>query len=90
MTELELMRCHSCGTNNRVPREKIEQGLQPVCGRCKAPLTGGSNAGREAFPPTEPLHVTDANFSVEVERSPVPDCSTCGRRGAGHAGWSLR
>ena len=71
MTELELMRCPSCGTSNRVPREKIEQGLQAVCGRCKAPLSGGSNAGSEARS-TEPLHITDANFSVEVERSPVP------------------
>jgi len=37
-TDTELIRCSSCGANNRVPREKIEHGLQPVCGRCKTPL----------------------------------------------------
>src|ERR1700730_8610596 len=65
MMEPQLIRCPACGTSNRVPREKIAQGLKPVCGRCKAPLP---------VPPldTHPLEVTDANFSAEVERSPVP------------------
>jgi thioredoxin 2 len=62
MTDTELIRCSSCGANNRMPREKIEQGLQPVCGRCKAPLVTSSH----------PLTITDANFSAEVERSPLP------------------
>lgn len=62
MTNTELIRCSSCGANNRVPREKIEQGLQPVCGRCKSPLVTSS----------QPLTITDANFSAEVERSPLP------------------
>ena len=62
MTDTELIRCASCGANNRVPREKIEHGLQPVCGRCKTPLVISS----------APLTITDANFSVEVERSPLP------------------
>jgi thioredoxin 2 len=62
MADTQLIRCSACGATNRVPSEKIERGLQPVCGRCKAPLSG-SNA---------PLTVTDATFSSEVERSPLP------------------
>lgn len=62
MVDTELIRCSSCGANNRVPREKIEQGLQPVCGRCKTPLVTSSKL----------LTITDANFSADVERSPLP------------------
>src|ERR1700730_1658663 len=62
MTEAQLIRCPACGATNRVPREKIEQGLAPVCGRCKTPLPASS----------KPLTVTDASFSAEVERSPLP------------------
>ena len=61
MPEALLVRCPSCGTTNRVPREKIEQGLEPVCGRCKTPLPLG-----------KPITVTDANFATEVERSNLP------------------
>src|ERR1700736_6940353 len=62
MTEAQLIRCPACGATNRVPREKIEQGLAPVCGRCKTPLSASN----------KPLTVTDASFSAEVERSPLP------------------
>jgi len=48
---------------NRVPRDKIDQGLEPMCGRCKTPLPVSIE--------TRPLTVTDATFSAEVERSPV-------------------
>ena len=65
MSEPLLIRCPACGTSNRVPREKIEQGLKPVCGRCKAPLPA---APLDAHP----LDITDATFSAEVESSPVP------------------
>jgi thioredoxin 2 len=51
-----------CGANNHVPREKMQPGLQPVCGRCKAPLPASN----------QPVSVTDATFSAEVERSPLP------------------
>jgi thioredoxin 2 len=57
-----MIRCPACGTTNRVPREKIARGLEPVCGRCKTPLSV----------PREPLTVTDATFAAEVERSPLP------------------
>ena len=62
MTETLLIRCSECGAANRVPREKIEQGLKPKCGRCKSPLHVQS----------APVTVTDASFAAEVERSPLP------------------
>ncbi|MGH9834483.1 MAG: thioredoxin TrxC [Blastocatellia bacterium] len=62
MSDIQLIRCPACGATNRVPREKIEQGLEPVCGRCKTPLPAGS----------KPVTVTDATFTAEVERSPLP------------------
>ena len=62
MSDTKLIRCQACGTTNRVPREKLEQGLDPVCGRCKTPLATNS----------KPVMVTDATFSAEVERSPLP------------------
>lgn len=62
MSDTQLIRCPACGANNRVPQEKIKQGLAPVCGRCKRPLPV----------PNQPVTVTDATFSAEVERSPLP------------------
>lgn len=62
VAELQLLRCPACGATNRVQREKKEARLQPVCGRCKSPLP--VDAG--------PVTVTDATFSAEVERSPLP------------------
>jgi thioredoxin 2 len=63
MTDIAAIRCPQCGATNRVPRAKLEQGLQPVCGRCKQRLPAGGAA---------PVLVTDATFAAEVERSPVP------------------
>jgi len=62
MVDSQLIRCPSCGANNRVPLQKLEQELQPICGRCRNPLPIGS----------KPFAVTDATFAAEVERSPVP------------------
>ena len=64
MSETLVIRCPACGVANRVPRDKIDQGLEPVCGRCKTPLPVSIE--------TRPVTVTDATFSAEVERSPVP------------------
>jgi thioredoxin 2 len=61
MSDMQLINCPNCGATNRVPREKTEQGLEPVCGRCKTPLLH-----------KKPVTVTDATFSAEVERSPLP------------------
>lgn len=62
MAEPLLIRCSQCGANNRVPPEKLQSGVEPVCGRCKQPLS--------LRPP--PLAVTDTTFAREVERSPLP------------------
>jgi thioredoxin 2 len=62
MADPLLIRCPVCGTTNRVPREKIEQGLRSKCGRCGNPLPIQN----------EPVTVTDATFAVEVEGSPLP------------------
>jgi thioredoxin 2 len=56
------VRCPTCGAINRVPQEKLDQGLEPICGRCKTPLPVRNY----------PTLVTDANFSAEVEHSPLP------------------
>jgi thioredoxin 2 len=62
MTEPQLIRCAACGATNRVPPDKLASGRQPVCGRCKAPLTVDA----------KPIEVSDATFANEVARSPVP------------------
>ena len=61
-TEARVLTCPSCGANNRVPEEKLRQGLEPICGRCKNALLESAH----------PATVTDANFTEEVERSPLP------------------
>ena len=61
MPDVLLIRCAACGATNRVPREKIDRGLEPICGRCKTSL-----------PLFKPVTITDATFSSEVERSPLP------------------
>lgn len=63
MADTAVIRCANCGTANRVPRAKLEQGLEPKCGRCKQPLQTSRAA---------PLTVTDATFAADVERSRLP------------------
>ena len=62
MSDMQLIRCPVCSATNRVPQSKIEQGLEPVCGRCKTTLRLSN----------KPVTVTDTTFSTEVERSPLP------------------
>ncbi|HXU87651.1 MAG TPA: thioredoxin TrxC [Methylomirabilota bacterium] len=62
MSEPLWIQCPACGARNRVAREELARGRQPVCGRCKAPLPID----------TKPVEVTDATFSSVVEQSPVP------------------
>src|SRR3984893_15268840 len=61
-TEKQLVSCPECGATNRVPLEKVQDHLQPVCGRCKSPLAVSAH----------PSTVTDSNFAAEVEQSPLP------------------
>ena len=56
-----LVRCRSCGATNRLPVDGIARGTKAVCGRCKTPLAAAG-----------PVTVTDATFTDEIERSPLP------------------
>jgi thioredoxin 2 len=60
-SEAQIIQCPACGAKNRVPSEKLREGLEPVCGRCKQSLLS-----------IQPLIATDANFAEKVERSPLP------------------
>ncbi len=62
MADDRLIRCHACGTTNRVPEATLRAGGRPICGRCKASLTDDG----------KPLAVTDATFAAAVGRSPLP------------------
>jgi thioredoxin len=62
VAEMKLLHCPACGATNRVPTEKLAQGLAPVCGRCKTPLAADAGS----------ITVTDATFAADVERSPLP------------------
>jgi len=61
-SDIAVIRCAACGTANRVPRAKLQQGLRPICGRCKTPLLGDGDT----------VTVTDANFATTVAASPIP------------------
>jgi thioredoxin 2 len=62
MADAKLIRCPACGATNRVAPEALGPGKKAVCGRCKTPLAADA----------VPVVVTDATFSDEVERSPLP------------------
>lgn len=62
MSVTQVIRCPSCGAKNRVDLAKVEEGIEPVCGRCRKPLPVSA----------KPLVVSDATFANEVERSPLP------------------
>ena len=64
MSEPIFIRCGNCGANNRVPVERLQGGQEPVCGRCKKPLHVPFDS--------HPLAVSDATFTEQVERSPLP------------------
>lgn len=57
----KIVRCPKCGANNRVLQNQ-SAAKAPVCGRCKTPL----------FTASQPIVVTDGNYAVEVENSPLP------------------
>ena len=66
--ETVLIRCRSCGTRNRIPTARLQDG--PRCGRCK-----------NSFPaiptPSRPVMVTDRTFANEVIASPLPVMLDC-------------
>ena len=61
-TNADLITCPSCGGANRVQRDRVLEGLSPVCGHCKNSLAVDAR----------PVAVTDANFAVEVLAFPRP------------------
>src|SRR6185295_20117627 len=67
-SESQVIACSYCGTKNRVPLEKVEAGLEPVCGNCKQPLSVSSASSAQAHP----LTFTDDNFCDLVEQSELP------------------
>ena len=54
--------CPHCGASNRVDPARVEGGFQPVCGRCRAPLSA----------PAGVLEVSDSRFEEQVLASPLP------------------
>jgi thioredoxin 2 len=56
----EIVQCPKCGAKNRVTTEQWEK--TPICGKCKTPLPSH----------TEPVEITDHNFSESVLSSPLP------------------
>lgn len=67
-SERVLIRCRNCGTRNRIPVARLQDG--PRCGSCKQP-----------FPPipinSRPVMVTDRTFADEVIASPLPVLLDC-------------
>jgi thioredoxin 2 len=57
-----VVSCPRCGASNRVDTRRVQGGLQPVCGRCRAALRTSSDV----------VEVTDARFDEEVLASPLP------------------
>jgi thioredoxin 2 len=66
--ESSIFKCHRCGTKNRVPKDRI--GEKPVCGKCKAPLSIGTDAHK-------PIDVTDKTFHSEILAFPGPALVDC-------------
>ncbi len=56
--------CPSCGTENRIPVERI--GQQGRCGRCKADLPPGG------FHAAAPIEVGDGRFDIVTRLSALP------------------
>ena len=61
-SEAGLVSCPSCGGANRVRRDRVLEGMNPVCGHCKANLAVDAT----------PVTVTDDNFATEVLGFPRP------------------
>ena len=57
--EAKIIVCSKCGAQNRV---QPNASGEPVCGRCKTPLSAND----------QPIIITDQNFASEVEKSPLP------------------
>jgi thioredoxin 2 len=54
--------CARCGATNRVDADRVERGLQPVCGRCRGPI----------YPASALVETSDARFDDQVLSSSLP------------------
>lgn len=61
MDTSSIITCAKCGAKNRVDPAKLAEG-KAVCGQCKVQLAAVIG----------PITITDANFTAEVEQSPLP------------------
>lgn len=60
--DTSIISCPSCGGANRVRRDRVLEGLNPVCGHCRKPLAVDA----------APVTVTDETFATEVLGHPRP------------------
>jgi len=63
-----IIRCGHCGTKNRVPKVRLNQG--PVCGKCRLPLSVGQGLDK-------PVDITDNTFDSEVLSAAGPVLVDC-------------
>lgn len=66
--ESVIIKCKSCGTKNRVPKQRVKD--RPVCGKCGTPLP-------EKTFYSSPVTVTDGTFQAEVLSYPGPVLLDC-------------
>ena len=63
-----VVTCEQCGTRNRVPKNRLQDG--PRCGKCRVPLSFKASPGR-------PVDITDQTFNREVLEHPGPVLVDC-------------
>ncbi len=68
MTDPLIVRCPSCGTDNRVPASRLGGRERPVCGRCRTPLVVPQGTTRE---------VGDGDIEELIATSPLPVLVDC-------------
>lgn len=71
-----IIKCTNCGTKNRIPSDRLNQG--PKCGKCGSPISVSAGQG-------VPVNVSDDTFQQEVIAHPgvvlldcwAPWCGPC-------------
>ena len=63
-----IVKCALCGTKNRIPKGRLNEG--PKCGKCGSPLNLSGSQGA-------PVEVTDHSFDHEVISHPGPVLVDC-------------
>jgi len=66
--ENTIVKCHKCGTKNRIPKSRM--GETAICGKCKTPLSKGTVSDK-------PIDVTDMTFQSEILGFPGPVLVDC-------------